>query len=135
MGLLGNTPEKRKYNIAILIWSSCFIPLICGALLNSEFLMIFGVVTAFVLAPILICAKIRYYSYFYKKLHQTSREKGNEPKEIPLFPIISGFVLTIGGGILYYANRNEETYRLLFGNFTIIGVAVLGYGFYKLLRR
>jgi amino acid transporter len=135
VSFLGNTPEKRKYNLAILLWSVCFIPFLLSYLLRSTLLGIIGLVLVFALAPILILAKHRYYIYLYKKFHERPEDRKKETKEIHLFPIIVGSAMIIVGGFLYILNRNEEIYRLLFGNLAIIGIIVLGYAIYKIIHR
>ncbi|MCK4251596.1 hypothetical protein KAX97_09100 [candidate division WOR-3 bacterium] len=152
MGWLGNSPEKRKYNKAILLFAICGIPLFCGFLLNSLFLTILGFVVLFICSPIILIAKEEYYSFLWKKIrkkldvmtgkskgtpHESLQQKIEEKKEIkepPLFPVILGSVITLVFGYLYIVHRHEEIYPLIFMNVAIIGITVLIYGIFKALR-
>lgn len=72
MNWLGNTPEERKYNKIILLCGSCITIVLCGFLLRSPFLIVTGFILAFACAPLLVIAKVAYYSYLSKKTHHQS---------------------------------------------------------------
>ncbi len=153
MGLLGNTPEKRRYNKAILIIAASAIPLLCGVFLRSRFLMITGFIIIIVCSPILLIAKEEYYSFLFKKLRKKisrmqkkSKEtqyeamqqkipEKSEPKESPLLPLIGGAIIAIVFGSLYFANRNAELYPAIFRSVATVGLLILAYGLYKYLRQ
>ena len=97
MSFLGNTPEKRQYNKAVLIFAACTFIILFGVVIESIVVRLIGFALVFFVAgPILVIAKGKYYSVLSKKFRkvinkmrgksketQQKIEEKKEPKEIP----------------------------------------------------
>ncbi len=79
--LLGTTPEKRRYNIAVLIGSSLFLIALLGVWVRSIILILIGCVGYFVFGPISITMREKYAKYFYKQLWRLITGRKSHEKE------------------------------------------------------
>ena len=134
MNLFGNRSEKQKYNIVIILYSSCVVILVLGALLKSGIIMILGFVLAFIMTPVLIIAKTRYYTFLYSKLHQKEKERTFLQKKDIIIPVFLGlFMILVGiGFIIFYAGG--DIIVIYFQTVAIIGLLIVVYHVYKWLR-
>jgi len=134
MSLLGQGPEKRRYNIFTLLFALTFVLLLGGLLLRSILLEVLSFVYLIFILPWFIKSRLRYYSFLYRKFHGPSRKKEKQTDGVLVYFVV-GLVILIFGLILYIFHQDERIYRILFRNQMILSIVVLIYGVYRVITQ
>lgn len=80
--LLGNTPEKRNYNLVVLVFFLFALLVVAGFLyLRSWVFFIVFIVFLLVFAPILIITHYKYYAQLYKAYRNLLNHVRRKPNE------------------------------------------------------
>ncbi len=121
MSLIGDSPEKRRYNLSIIAVGIATLPTLLGFLLKSEFLILAG--SGITLAAGVFYAKYKtaYYLYDFRKFKKNTGAR--IVTFVPVLLVVTGCLSVLLGWLL-------TVLPLLAG-----GIVVLGYSICSMIFR